>query len=332
MLFATNNAERMTISNAGNVGIGTISPNANLHLHGNAASQNVRISFSDNTSGIATTDGFCIGKDGLQKAYIYNCENADIDFGTSNTERMRIMANGNIGIGTNSALSSLHLHKNALAQDVRMIISDNTSTSSLIRGLHLIKGGDHIGYLWNYENTPLILGTNNAERIRIAENGNVGIGTNDPAIYKCQVNGNLGATGNITAYYSDERLKNITEYVSDVLPALDKINVFKYNCNDLAESFGYDKSKKEIGLSAQEIQKFYPEIVSIAPFDADCDKETKQIISKSGENYLTLDYERLVPVLIQGIKELNNVTTSQNTKISELEDRLAKLEKIIGNN
>jgi phage FluMu protein gp41 len=318
MLFATNNAERMTISNAGNVGIGTISPNANLHLHGNAASQNVRISFSDNTSGIATTDGFCIGKDGLQKAYIYNCENADIDFGTSNTERMRIMANGNIGIGTNSALSSLHLHKNALAQDVRMIISDNTSTSSLIRGLHLIKGGDHIGYLWNYENTPLILGTNNAERIRIAENGNVGIGTNDPAIYKCQVNGNLGATGNITAYYSDERLKNITEYVSDVLPALDKINVFKYNCNDLAESFGYDKSKKEIGLSAQEIQKFYPEIVSIAPFDADCDKETKQIISKSGENYLTLDYERLVPVLLQAIKELNRKYTALEDKYNKI--------------
>ena len=318
MLFATNNAERMTISNAGNVGIGTISPNANLHLHGNAASQNVRISFSDNTSGIATTDGFCIGKDGLQKAYIYNCENADIDFGTSNTERMRIMANGNIGIGTNSALSSLHLHKNALAQDVRMIISDNTSTSSLIRGLHLIKGGDHIGYLWNYENTPLILGTNNAERIRIAENGNVGIGTNDPAIYKCQVNGNLGATGNITAYYSDERLKNITEYVSDVLPVLDKINVFKYNCNDLAESFGYDKSKKEIGLSAQEIQKFYPEIVSIAPFDADCDKETKQIISKSGENYLTLDYERLVPVLLQAIKELNRKYTALEDKYNKI--------------
>ena len=499
MLFATNNAERMTISNAGNVGIGTISPNANLHLHGNAASQNVRISFSDNTSGIATTDGFCIGKDSLQKAYIYNCENADIDFGTSNTERMRIMANGNIGIGTNSSLSSLHLHKNALAQDVRMIISDNTSTSSLIRGLHLIKGTDNIGYLWNYENTPLILATNNAERMRIAENGNVGIGTtpaihffhlhmnnttdvlrlcftnnntttaanrgfvmgihsnrdtflwnnentslvfgtnnigriiilangnvgigtetgigeklvvsgnaqitgtisgngslltsinaanissgtidslrlpiagsgaggilggvkvdgttitinasgiitsvggggssqwttsginiynantgnigigtNNPAIYKCQVNGNLGATGNITAYYSDERLKNITEYVSDVLPALDKINVFKYNCNDLAESFGYDKSKKEIGLSAQEIQKFYPEIVSIAPFDADCDKETNKIISKSGENYLTLDYERLVPILLQAIKELNRKYTALEDKYNKI--------------
>jgi len=478
MLFATNNTERMTISNAGNVGIGTISPNANLHLHGNAASQNVRISFSDNTSGIATTDGFCIGKDSLQKAYIYNCENADIDFGTSNTERMRIMANGNIGIGTNSALSSLHLHKNALAQDVRIILSDNTSTSSTTRGLHLTKGTDNIGYLWNYENTPLILATNNAERMRIAENGNVGIGvspsykchikcvngseasglhldssdvganqyaltiwpyvlagstvgwkfrtqstiggiqtpltfdnagnvilggtisgngslltsinaanissgtidslrlpiagsgaggilggvkvdgttitinasgiitsvggggsaqwttsginiynantgnvgigTNDPAIYKCQVNGNLGATGNITAYYSDERLKNITEYVSDVLPVLDKINVFKYNCNDLAESFGYDKSKKEIGLSAQEIQKFYPEIVSIAPFDADCDKETNKIISKSGENYLTLDYERLVPVLLQAIKELNRKYTALEDKYNKI--------------
>ena len=192
---------------------------------------------------------------------------------------------------------------------------------------------DTNGYIWNYETTGAIyFGTNNSESMRIIANGNVGIGTNNPATYKCQVFGDIGASGNVIAYYSDERLKNITEYIDNVLPILDKINVFKYNCNDLAESFGYDKSKKEIGLSAQEIQKYYPEIVSIAPFDADYDEETKQIISKSGENYLTLDYERLVPVLIQGIKELNNVTTSQNTKISDLEDRLAKLEKIIGNN
>jgi hypothetical protein len=126
-------------------------------------------------------------------------------------------------------------------------------------------------------------------------------------------------------------LKTVTEYVSDVLPILSKIRVFRYNCNDLAASYGYDKSKKEIGLSAQEVQKYYPEVVSIAPFDSEYDEETKKIISKSGENYLTLDYERLVPVLIQGIKDLNNVTISQQSKITDLEERLARLEKLITN-
>jgi hypothetical protein len=160
--------------------------------------------------------------------------------------------------------------------------------------------------------------TTSGTNIYNANTGNVGIGTNNPATYKCQVFGDIGASGNVIAYYSDERLKNITEYIDNVLPILDKINVFKYNCNDLAESFGYDKSKKEIGLSAQEIQKYYPEIVSIAPFDADYDEETKQIISKSGENYLTLDYQRLVPVLLQAIKELNHKYTALEDKYNKI--------------
>ena len=168
-----------------------------------------------------------------------------------------------------------------------------------------------------------------ANSLVINSSGNVGIGNANPTSYKLEVAGTIGATGNITAFYSDERLKTITEYVSDVLPILSKINVFRYNCNDLAASFGYDKTKKEIGLSAQEIQKYYPEVVSIAPFDSKYDDETNKIISKSGENYLTLDYERLVPVLIQGIKDLNNVTISQQNKITDLEERLARLEKLI---
>jgi hypothetical protein len=115
------------------------------------------------------------------------------------------------------------------------------------------------------------------------------------------------------------------------LPILDKINVFRYNCNDVGAKYGYDKNKKELGLSAQEIQRYYPELVSMAPFDSEYDEETKQIVSKSGENYITICYERLVPVLIQGIKELNNVKTSQENRINTLEARLEKLEKIIDN-
>ena len=149
--------------------------------------------------------------------------------------------------------------------------------------------------------------------------GNVGIGTDNPAAYKLTVNGSIGASENIVASYSDERLKDITEYIDDVLPILNNIKVFRYNCNDVAEKYGYNKNKKELGLSAQEIQKYYPELVCLAPFDSIYDSETQQTISKSGEDYLTLNYERLVPVLLQAIKELNN-------KYEALEEKYSKLD------
>ena len=146
--------------------------------------------------------------------------------------------------------------------------------------------------------------------------GNVGIGTDNPTSYKLTVNGSIGASGDISASYSDERLKQVTEPIKDVLPILSKINVFRYNCNDIAEKYGYDKNKKELGLSAQEIRKYYPELVCLAPFDSIYDPNTRQTISKSGEDYLTLNYERLVPVLLQAIKELNH-------KYNELEEKYA---------
>ena len=106
--------------------------------------------------------------------------------------------------------------------------------------------------------------------------GQAGIGTTNSSGYKLIVQGDIGATGVVTANYSDERLKDIKEYVKDVLPVLSKINVFKYNCNDLAESYGFDKSKNEIGLSAQEIQRHYPELVTLAPFDSTRHEETQK--------------------------------------------------------
>ena len=166
-----------------------------------------------------------------------------------------------------------------------------------------------------------------AENIRmvIDGSGNVGIGIN-PAADRLHVSGgNILSTGDVIAYYSDERLKNIKSYIKDVLPTLDEINVFKYNSNNLGESFGYDKDKDEIGLSAQEILKHYPELINLAPFDTTYDSTTNKKISKSGENYLTLNYTRLVPILLQGIKELNNKNKNMDNELRELKEKYTNI-------
>jgi hypothetical protein len=131
--------------------------------------------------------------------------------------------------------------------------------------------------------------------------------------------GNLYVTGDITAYYSDERLKTRISTLSGSLDKILSLNGFRYVNNDLAKENGYISDKVQLGLSAQEVQKVAPEIVTIAPFDSEY--VNGESVSKSGENYLTLDYAKLVPVLVEAIKELNQKVEEQDALIKSLLDR-----------
>ena len=102
--------------------------------------------------------------------------------------------------------------------------------------------------------------------------------------------GEIRATNNITAYYSDDRLKT---RLGNIEGALDKVNTltgFYYEANETAQELGYDPVR-EVGVSAQDVQAVLPEIVVPAPID---------------ENYLTIRYEKLVPLLVEAIKELSD--------------------------
>ena len=80
---------------------------------------------------------------------------------------------------------------------------------------------------------------------------------------------------------------------------------FLYVNNDVAKANGYTSDRIQVALSAQQVQQVQPEVVSLAPFDIHTDEFSGEITSKSGENYLTVDYERLVPLLVEAIKELS---------------------------
>jgi hypothetical protein len=132
--------------------------------------------------------------------------------------------------------------------------------------------------------------------------------------------------GNIIAYYSDERLKTKIGNIQNPLEKISKLNGFYYVNNELAHSVGYTDTKVQLGLSAQEVQSILPEIVHLAPFDTDIDSETKEIKgSKSGENYLTIDYDKLVPLLVEAIKEQQTIIEKQNNEISEIKEMLKTL-------
>ena len=117
---------------------------------------------------------------------------------------------------------------------------------------------------------------------------------------------NLAVAGNITAYYSDERLKTKTGGIDNALEKVQSLSGFTYVENDLARELGYKNEKQQVGVSAQEVQAVVPEAVSLAAVDIETSEYGGEITSKSGENYLTVDYSRLVPLLIESIKELKS--------------------------
>jgi len=111
------------------------------------------------------------------------------------------------------------------------------------------------------------------------------------------------STSNVTAYYSDMRLKTKTSTIDDALGKVGSLEGFYYVENEVARENGYNNDKQQVALSAQAVQAVMPEAIHPAPFDVGID-ENDQEYSKSGEDYLTVDYARLVPLLVEAIKEL----------------------------
>jgi hypothetical protein len=127
------------------------------------------------------------------------------------------------------------------------------------------------------------------------------VGGSISGISSLSVSGAITATGDITANTSDKRLKENIKQIKNALDRVSKINGITYNFTDDAIILNPALNKDEqVGFLAQEVQSVLPHIVKPAPFDVDL--ETKQSIS--GENYLTIQYEKIVPLLLEAIKEL----------------------------
>ena len=109
--------------------------------------------------------------------------------------------------------------------------------------------------------------------------------------------GNFAATGNITAYSSDSRLKDFKGKIDNPLDKIGKLNGYYYEWNDIAKSIDPNVFKEglEVGVNAQEVEAVLPEVITQAPIVE---------IHKLDTDYKTVYYDKIVPLLIEGIKEL----------------------------
>ena len=187
------------------------------------------------------------------------------------------------------------------------LIIDNTSTSS-----------------------PLIYGDFNLDRLSF--NGNVGVnrtaystvslgvspvGLNygiwvdaGSIIYAAYFNGDIYTTGSYLP--SDEKFKKNITPISQTLKELSNLNVVYYDWK--TEEFPEKKfpERKQIGFLAQEVEKSFPELV----------KE-----DLNGNK--AINYSKFTPILVEAIKEQQQIIEEQKDKISNLEERLTEIEKLL---
>jgi hypothetical protein len=137
--------------------------------------------------------------------------------------------------------------------------------------------------------TPQDIGTASSVRF-----GSLGIGTAASGTA-----GEIRATNNVVAYYSDDRLKTRLGRIENALDKICSLEGFYYEANQTAQDLGY-AVQREMGISAQSTQLVAPEIVKPAPID---------------DKYLTVQYERFAPLIIEAIKELRVEIDALKAKI-----------------
>jgi len=130
--------------------------------------------------------------------------------------------------------------------------------------------------------------------------------------------GNTTFPGDVTAYSSDERLKENVQNIPNALDKVLSLNGVTFDWKQEAFDAGFNPKIKEgdAGVLAQQVQAVLPQAVKPAPFDID-----ENGGSISGKDYLTVQYEKLAPLFIEAIKEQQKQIQELKAELEELKNK-----------
>jgi len=342
----------LTITSSGNVGIGTTTPTYKLEVEGNFRALNPNADFTfdgfgafNNTTLAATFSGFNgygpqLRFEGAPVGFMDIGQDSSGNFVIESQDipRVLVQPSGNVGIGTTSPSSKLHVLGSATITDNAMIgttttqfgarleVADRvnvvgTGTSRVFIGQ---SGSNWLEASYNaaFARGQISTGSNTQPLILQRVGGRVGIGTDAPD-QLLSVNGNASKVGGGTwATFSDRRVKKDIKAFSDGLSVINAIRpvTFRYN-----GKLGYPTDKTYVGVIAQEIQ-------SVAPYTVDSYRAKLNPDDAEETDVLRFDGTALTYIAINAIKELD-------AKVEEILDlqkenqnlsvRLAELEALV---
>ena len=214
-------------------------------------------------------------------------------FGTllsgTNTERMRISHNGNIGISCTSPGSKLTVGGTLTTTDTITTTSGTVNT--------IISWNSVVGIVGTDTNHGLQIRTCGTERIRITCNGEIGINTSSPGSYKLYVNGSFYSAGS-----SCEYKQSICQYNTDSCMFM-KLKPVTYQYKDEWCHLGKElKSGTQIGLIAEDTAEVFPELAILK------DEDEQKVVRN-------VDYEKLSIILLSEVQKLRKeVDNLKNNK------------------
>lgn len=292
------NTERMRITSAGNVGIGTSSPNDKFHVVGGIYSTALTTPLDGNIGAIQ------IGYDGTNgrirtwnsSPLIYSAFNYQ-SWETMGSERMRILAGGNVGIGTSSPVRELQV--GGFSGNPEICIGSGTSGNGTIAFGDGASGNDPWrGYVqYQHSTDRMVLGTANAGWLTLTSGGALGLN-----IVPTNTAGRFEASNDIVAFSSsDKNWKKNIKNIDSPLEKLSQINGVEFDW--IEDEPVHGNKGNDIGVIAQEIEQVLPQIV-----------QTRESGMKA------VQYDKIIPLLIESIKE-------QQKQIEELKQIINAITK-----
>ena len=288
--------------NDGDVGIGTTNPTRELHVVSNLSGGGIRIespsapTFWLKNSGYSTEWNLFV-EDGTGKFIMAN---------NTAGQRFFFEPDGKLDvIGTivsdGLALSRDNENRGAIwfanAGDLNVAMFNNISD---IDGegawdgikMNFVSGFD-IGYRGDSGRISVMLAN---------RSGNVGIGESNPGnILTVQQNSPTDPIADAWTTYSSKRWKTNIKPIEDALDKVQRLRGVSYDWKA--------NSKHDIGLIAEEVGEVIPEVVAY---------------EENGVDAKSVDYPRLVAVLIEAVKEQQQVIDAQNSELTEMKAEMVQ--------